>query len=77
LATGGCSFTGTGSATTGNYWLVKVKDGYGNIYGYPRGERPSQTVRAAYLGSTTAAAHQNAPGAAKRLGIAHLDSGIY
>jgi hypothetical protein len=77
LGIGGCSYTGTGSTSTGNYWLVKVRDGYGNIYGYPRGERPAQTVRAAYLGATTADATQNAPAAAKRLGIAHVDSGIY
>lgn len=77
LGLGGCGVAGTGSTNTGNYWLVKVRDGYGNIYGYPAGDRPSKTVRAAYVGATTADANHNAPAAAKRLGIAHLDSGIY
>ena len=77
LAIWGCGATGSSSGGAGNYWLVKVRDGYGNIYGYPAGDRPSQTVRAAYVGPTTADADRNAPAAAKRLGIAHVDPGIY
>jgi hypothetical protein len=77
LAIGGCGVASTGSTNTGNYWLVKVKDGYGNIYAYPKGDRPAPTDKAAYVGSTSAAAHANASAAAKGLGIAHVDSGIY
>lgn len=80
LAIGGCSTAGSSSGAAsgaGNYWLIKVSDGYGNIYNYPAGDQPSQTVQSAYLGPTTAAADQNAAAAAKRLGIVHLDTGKY
>ncbi len=75
LATGGCAGVATSEPATG-YWLVRVSGGYGNIYGYGVGERAPKT-HDQYLCPTTADANRNAPAAAKRLGIAHVDPGIY
>jgi hypothetical protein len=75
FAGGGCAGVSSSSPATA-YWLVRVSDGYGNIYGYGAGERAPQNAHAAYLGPTTADAKRNAPAAAKRLGIAHIDPGI-
>jgi hypothetical protein len=79
LAIGGCSTTGSSTPNAaGNYWLVRVRDGYGNIYNYSAHDRPPQkTAQAVYLGPTKADADANAPSAAKRLGIAHLDPNSY
>ena len=76
LASGGCAGVSSTSPASA-YWLIRVSDGYGNIYGYGAGERASQNAHAQYLGPTTAEAHRYAPAAAKRLGIAHVDPGIY
>ena len=76
FASGGCAGVSSSSPASA-YWLIRVSNGYGNIYGYGAGERASQNAHAQYLGPTTADAHRYAPAAAKRLGIAHVDPGIY
>jgi hypothetical protein len=76
LASGGCAGVSSSSPASA-YWLIRVSDGYGNIYGLGAGERAPQNAHAQYLGPTTADAHRYAPAAAKRLGITHVDPGIY
>lgn len=81
FASGGCTAAGSSSSSgvgsNSAYWLVGVNDGYGNIYNYPAGNRPASSTRSEYLGSSSAQAHQNAPAAAQRLGISHVNPGIY
>ncbi len=74
LGSSGCAGVSTSSPASG-YWLIRVSDGHGNIYGYGAGERAPQNAQ--YLGPTTADAHTNAPAAAKRMGIKDVDPGIY
>jgi hypothetical protein len=75
LASGGCG--GVSSSASASYWLIKASGSYGTIYGYPPGDRAAPSVHAQYLGPTAADAHANAQSAAKRLGVKHLDPGIY
>jgi hypothetical protein len=79
LASGGCAGVGSSSSpsASGSYWLIKASGSYGTIYGYPSGDRAAPSVDAQYLGPTAADAQANAPAAAKRLGVTHLDPGIY
>jgi hypothetical protein len=77
LAIGGCAGVGSSSGASGSYWLIRVSGSYGTIYGYPSGDRPGPSADAQYLGPTAADAPRNAQSAAKRLGVTHIDPGIY
>jgi hypothetical protein len=61
---GGCGSVAT--ATTGPYWLVKVRGDYANLYRYPKGYSPG-TSAAVELGTSDSSAKVRA--AAARLGV--------